>query len=144
MAVKDDTAALRTTPPGPVRRRGFGMHLTLDLEDCDFAPLQDLRLTHDVMRDLVTQLRMTALTPPLAFHYGGGARVEDEGITGFTVVAESHISIHTFPHKRFVFADVFSCRPFDADAASRSLAVAYGSRRPVAKVVERGENFEWR
>lgn len=119
------------------------MHLTLDLEDCDFEPLQNLRLMHDVMLNLVRQLRMTALMPPFSFHYDG-TQGDDEGITGFIVIAESHISIHTFPYKRFAFADVFSCRPFDTGGASRSLVNAYGSRRPIAKVLERGENFVWR
>ena len=120
------------------------MHLTLDLEDCAFEPLQDLRVTHDVLRDVVAQLNMTALMPPFNFYYNGGASIEDEGITGFIVIAESHVSIHTFPHKRFAFADVFSCRPFDAEAATKFLAAAYVSRKAVAKLVHRGEGFVWR
>lgn len=144
MAAADEPPATRVDRVGAPTRRGFGMHLTLDLEQCDLEPLQDLRTTHDVMRDLVGQLRMTALTPPFSFHYDGGEHVEDEGITGFMVIAESHISIHTFPHRRFAFADVFSCQPFDVEVATRYLASAYGSRRPVAKVLDRGENFVWR
>ena len=122
---------------------GFGLHLTLDLEDCDELLLQDLRLTHDVLQSLASQLGMTALTPPTAFHYDGGASPRDEGITGFIVIAQSHISIHTFPHKRFAFADVFSCRTFDTAAATRLLALAYRSTVHTAHIVERGRNFPW-
>ncbi len=129
---------------GTTRQRpaGFGVHLTLDLEQCDAALLQDLRLTHDVLRTLAAQLKMTALTPPIAFHYDGGATPQDAGVTGFIVIAESHISVHTFPHRRFAFADVFSCRPFDIDAASLLLIRAYGSETQSAHVIERGRNFQ--
>ena len=29
------------------------------------------------------------------------------------MIAESHIAIHTFPERRLVWADVFSCKDFD-------------------------------
>jgi S-adenosylmethionine decarboxylase len=31
------------------------------------------------------------------------------GITGFILLAESHISIHTWPEKKYVAVDIFSC-----------------------------------
>ena len=32
------------------------------------------------------------------------------GWTGFVVIQESHISIHTFPKRGFVSADVYTCK----------------------------------
>lgn len=32
-----------------------------------------------------------------------------QGVTAFVVVAESHLSIHTWPEKRSAYADVFTC-----------------------------------
>ena len=37
------------------------------------------------------------------------------------LIAESHISIHTFPEKRYVNIDVFSCKDFDSEQVTRDL-----------------------
>jgi len=37
---------------------------------------------------------------------------QKSGLTGFVVIAESHIAIHTYPETRKVFIDIFSCRDF--------------------------------
>jgi len=34
---------------------------------------------------------------------------EPQGITGFALLAESHISIHTWPEHRFAAVDAFTC-----------------------------------
>ena len=44
-----------------------------------------------------------------------------EGISAFVMIAESHISIHTFPEKDYVFMDVFSCKSFDAEKAAKKV-----------------------
>ena len=45
------------------------------------------------------------------------------GVTGIVVLAESHISIHTFPARRFLSADVYSCRHgMDQEAVKRFFA----------------------
>ena len=35
-------------------------------------------------------------------------------MSGFVLIAESHITIHTFPERGYVNVDIFSCRAFDA------------------------------
>ncbi len=32
------------------------------------------------------------------------------GWSGFIIIAESHISLHTFPKRRFISADVYTCK----------------------------------
>lgn len=41
------------------------------------------------------------------FAAGGGG--DDGGITGIIIVSESHITVHTWPEKKFVNIDVFFC-----------------------------------
>jgi S-adenosylmethionine decarboxylase len=41
---------------------------------------------------------------------------EDEGLSGVVVICESHIAVHTWPRRREIQADVYSCRPFDFGA----------------------------
>ena len=45
----------------------------------------------------------------------------NEGLSGFAIITYSHISIHTFPHTREIFIDIFSCKPFDYKKVRRYL-----------------------
>ena len=73
--------------------------------------------------------------------YREGKVPEDGGISGFVMIAESHISIHTFPAKDYVFIDLFSCKEFDVDKAMDLLVSAFGAKRVTTNVVRRGLDF---
>ena len=54
------------------------------------------------------------------FHKFSGTNHPDEGgITGVIIVAESHITIHTWPERKFVNIDVFFCS-YTADNSRRT------------------------
>ena len=60
---------------------------------------------------------MTKITEPEVLEYHGPEPIGDNGISGFVIIAESHISVHTFPHRDYVNIDVFSCKSFDHEQA---------------------------
>ncbi len=62
-------------------------------------------------------------------------------ITGFIVIAESHISIHTFQEKSYVFVDIFSCKPFDHEHARDMIIEAFEAKKKEVNVVMRGKEF---
>lgn len=118
----------------------FGPHLTLDLNDCDPQKLGDYDLVFDVLDQLPDMIGMTKITQPYVFKYSGLVP-EDKGITGFVVIAESHISVHTFQLKNYAFIDLFSCKPFDYTYAQQYLTKAFDSQRPTHHVIKRGLDF---
>ena len=59
---------------------------------------------------------MTKIIPPQVYTYHGKT-AEDWGVSGFVLIAESHISIHTFPERQYVNIDIFSCKDFDATSS---------------------------
>ena len=92
--------------------REFGQHLTIDASSCNEKRLTDQGLVYDILSTLPKKLGMHKMTLPYAVKWlDPGATVP--GISGFVMIAESHISIHTFPEKQYVFIDVFSCKLFD-------------------------------
>ncbi len=94
----------------------FGPHLILEAYGCPKTNLADLNMVSEVLDQYPAQLDMTKIMPPYVFTYRG--TVEDDwGVSGVVLIAESHISIHTFPDKGFVTLDIFSCREFDVEAA---------------------------
>ncbi len=83
---------------------------------------------------------MTKITQPYVFPYSGLVP-EDKGITGTVIIAESHISIHTFQEKDYCFVDVFSCKDFNVDFAAEYVVDAFESGDFDRHVVQRGKDF---
>ena len=94
------------------------MHLIIDGYGSDRTILQDQVFLRHMLDTYPTQIGMTKITEPFVFKYDGG-KPEEWGISGFVVIAESHISFHTFVERSFINLDVFSCRDFDTEKAIR-------------------------
>lgn len=97
-----------------------GMHLVLDGYSSDPAIIGDVDRIREFLDEFPERMHMTKVTPPYVFRYHG-ATPQESGISGIVIIAESHISIHTFPAKRYVSVDIFSCKPFDVDEAVQGL-----------------------
>ena len=118
----------------------FGPHLMLDLRECDKEKLSDYNMVFDTLNELPEKIGMTKITQPYVFPYSGLVP-EDKGITGTVIIAESHISIHTFQEKDHCFVDVFSCKDFDVEFAAEYLINAFGAKKYDKYVVNRGKYF---
>ncbi|MFT5170342.1 MAG: S-adenosylmethionine decarboxylase [Candidatus Marinamargulisbacteria bacterium] len=77
---------------------------------------------------------------PQVFRYGGLVP-DDQGITGVVVIAESHVSAHTYPLKNDVFIGLFSYKPFDTEAAKNACIGFFKSHSPKHHLVTREQNF---
>ncbi len=119
---------------------GFGPHLMVDGYGCDKKKLQDLKLIYRILDELPGRIGMTKIMPPYVFKYSG-VKPEDWGLSGFVLIAESHISIHTFPEKNFVSCDIFSCKEFDAEFSSGYLQKVFEMTKVEARVLDRGTEF---
>ena len=59
----------------------------------------------------------------------------------YSFIAQSHISLHTFPARGMVHADVFSCESFDVGRALRLLRTAFHPQRVDWHLLDRGTEF---
>ena len=87
-----------------IRRNGIefaGNHLILDLWEAE--GLDDLELMESAMRNAVEASGATLLHIHL-HHF-----TPSYGISGVAVLAESHISVHTWPERNFAAFDIFMC-----------------------------------
>lgn len=123
-----------------VKKEAFGPHLMLDLRKCNEEKLKDYNLVFDILHDLPEKIGMTKITQPYVFPYEG-LIPEDKGITGTVIIAESHISIHTFQEKDYCFVDVFSCKDFNVDYAAEYIIKAFESKSYDKHIVSRGKDF---
>jgi len=97
-----------------------GTHLILDLWGAE--RLGDLDFIEHAMRRAVQVAGATLLHIHL-HHFGAGS-----GVSGVAVLAESHISVHTWPERDFAAFDVFMCGSAEPLKAIEVLQQAF---RPV-------------
>ncbi len=79
-----------------------GKHCILELYDCDSAKLDNEPFLRDTITAAAQRAGATLLN--LITH-----RFEPQGVTGLALLAESHISIHTWPENGYAAVDVFTC-----------------------------------
>lgn len=88
----------------------FGEHITIDGYKGDSELLDNKELVSFVLSDLVQKLGMKPLSEPIVIHAPDNAIKDPGGWSGFVIIAESHIALHTFPRRRFISADVYTCK----------------------------------
>jgi len=119
---------------------GFGPHLTLDGYGCNKKKLENLDLVYSTLDDFPSSIGMTKIMPPYVFRYTG-KKLEDWGVSGFVLIAESHISIHTFPVKNYMSLDIFSCKNFDVEKAKKYVEDAFEIKKYHSNLFNRGTEF---
>jgi S-adenosylmethionine decarboxylase len=119
---------------------GFGPHLMLDCYGCPEEKLSDVDFIFGILDNFPDKIKMTKIMPPYVFKYHGRVP-EDWGISGVVLIAESHISIHTFPDKKHAFIDIFSSKEFDADYARAELLKRFEATHHEIVLLNRGVEF---
>jgi S-adenosylmethionine decarboxylase len=104
-----------------------GQHVLADLHGIDAALLTDVAAIDTLLR--VAAGAAGARILHSHFHSFGPAM----GVTGVLLLAESHISIHTWPEFGFAAADIFMCGEAQPELALR---VIENALRPTAREVQ--------
>lgn len=88
----------------------FGEHLMLDGYQGSFNKLNNKDLVLQCLNELPEILGMHKLSQPVVYEAFDNGKKDPGGWSGFVVIMESHISIHTFPANGFVTIDVYTCK----------------------------------
>lgn len=123
-----------------VEHQGFGPHLMMDCRGVNYDKTSDLKYVWSFLDRLPDEIGMTKITQPYVFPYSG-LIPEDEGVTGVVVIAESHLTFHSFIQKDYFFFDLFSCKPFDVDRVVQKVIEAFDVDYPTIHRIDRGLDF---
>jgi len=104
------------------------MHVIVDGYGGDPDQLADENVVRVILDQVPGMMGMTKITQPMVLRYTG-SKPEDWGVSGYVMIAESHIAMHTFPERRLVWADVFSCKDFDPQPVLDELKRSFSLRR---------------
>ena len=84
----------------------LGRHLLGEFYGCDRDLLDDVEAVTDLLLAAATAVGATVVAH--AFH-----RYEPHGVSGTLLIAESHLSVHTWPEHGYVAVDIFTCGGLD-------------------------------
>ncbi len=120
----------------------FGPHLTLDLYYCNKKKLSDKNFIFKLLDELPELIGMHKISEPQILVYPGRENSFDKGgISAFVLIAESHISIHTFVEQRFASIDVFSCKDFDVNFVENYMIKSLEAKKAEKNFIMRGREF---
>lgn len=91
----------------------FGLHVMMDMYNCSPDVLNDKELVYNILDTLPGKIGMRKLMQPAVTFAQPNGKKDPGGWSGFVMIQESHISIHTFIKRRFVTMDIYSCKQFD-------------------------------
>ena len=82
--------------------KSLGQQLIVELYGCDRTLLDDPSRLEQILTESIRRSGGTIIRP--CFH-----QFSPHGVTGVVVIAESHVSIHTWPEFGYCALDVFTC-----------------------------------
>ncbi len=110
----------------------LGRHLLVELNDCNREVLNDLDLLREAM--LMAAIDSGAEVLGDSFH-----RFSPQGVSGVVVIAESHLSVHTWPEYGYAAVDVFTCgTTVNPQTAVEVLIERLGSKNHSIREIQRG------
>ena len=63
---------------------------------------------------------------------------KEQGISGVAVLAESHISVHTWPERDYIAFDIFMCGDTRPEASATYLIKTLQPKKEILKKIKRG------
>ncbi len=132
-----NTAALRLSEYIKFQRRvgklyALGTHLLVELRDCNQEILKNIQRVKDIMVSAAKEAEATIVD--ISFH-----EFNPFGISGMVVIAESHLSIHTWPEYCYAAVDIFTCGDqINPEVAAAFLIKEFESQNPSIIEMKRG------
>src|SRR5437588_7880419 len=92
------------------------VHLMLELYGCDRELLSNASLVRRVLDEYPARVDMEKVSPVHLYDIETSNPL-DAGLSGFVVIAQSHISLHAWPEYGEVDIDICSCKDFSQEDA---------------------------
>ena len=106
-------------------------HLLLELYRCDYEKLNDESFLRCTLNRAAKLAKATVLNLI-------SNKFEPQGVTAIALLAESHISIHTWPESNYSAVDIFTCgQNMSPELASQYLIEALNAEEHSLRVIER-------
>lgn len=109
-----------------------GCEWVVEAYGCDPGALQDVTRLRTLFDAIIGGMALHPIAEP-AWHKFPG----EGGVTGFTMLSESHIACHTFPEYRSLCLNLFCCRPRPEWQFEAYLKAAFGAGSVQVRRIDR-------
>lgn len=109
----------------------LGIHALTHITEASFASLNDSENLIRSFNEIVSGFNLCAVSPPIVHQF------EPYGLTGFILLAESHISIHTWPELGQAAIDVFTCGDRCSMSIADKFAISVGAIKHNTQIITR-------
>ncbi len=110
----------------------LGTHLLVELRDCNAEIIKDLKKVKNILVSAAKEAKATIVD--ISFH-----EFNPFGISGMVIIAESHLSIHTWPEYAYAAVDIFTCGDIiKPEVAASYLIQQFESKSPSIVELKRG------
>ena len=116
----------------------MGNHLIIDGADVESGLLDDKRLIKNFLKELPSIVDMHTLTRPKVIR-AKPKKWDTGGVTGFIILSESNVSIHTSPQEGKFYLDLFSCKEFDVEKAVGYIKGKFNLKNFSQRLLKRGD-----
>ena len=110
-----------------------GTEWLIEAFECDAERLREAETLRKVFARIIEDLGLKAIGEP-AWHKFGG----EGGVTGLTMLTESHLACHTYPEYRTATFNLYCCRTRPEWDWVENLAETLGAQRIQVQKIERG------
>ncbi len=112
--------------------RSSGRHLIVDLIDCNPAILKSLKKVRAAMVSAAKEAKAKIID--ISFH-----EFSPFGISGVVIIAESHLTIHTWPEYNYAAVDIFTTSDvIKPELAAQHLIERFKCKNPCIVKIKRG------
>ncbi len=118
----------------------YGPQLVVDLYKCDAKKLGDKKFIKKLLSEFPAKIGMRKISKAFVFGYNPKNK-EEQGLSAFVLIAESHITIHTYPLRQLAKIDIVSCKGFDQEKAATMLKKAFSAKEAETKSFYRGKHY---
>lgn len=120
----------------------FGVHLLFDGYNANKELLANKDHLTKLLTEIPKKMGMHTISEPTVTQVGPLNKKDPGGISGFILIAESHISYHTFPKRGFVTADIYTCQnDLDSEKFITLLSEVFGTTDYDTQVIKRGLRY---
>lgn len=113
-------------------------HVMIDLYGCNPELLANEVFLRKVLDDYPERIGMEKVSP-VDLRYITTSNPLDDGLSGFVIIATSHISLHAWPSYGMVNMDIFSCETFDVQDTVAFARTIFQTNDVEVHVVERAQ-----
>lgn len=111
---------------------GLGTEWLIEATGCRAESLRDVTTLGHLFDCLIAELQLSPVAEPVWRQFPG-----EGGVTGFALLAESHLACHTWPERQSATFNLFCCKPKPEWRWSEMLSDLLGATEINVRTIQR-------